>query len=352
MSGITGRQTRIAFAKFATNSWGVAASVTQGTYFQSDGGLKFDPNIIVDDAFGQLFEGTSEVGDIKAPGPTFIDQARYNDNNYILLALAMGSPSTPTISTSTSGQVTSFQHQIDLSDVIDGLGITVAIDKLLYVEELTSAKVHGFNLKNGSGGIMNTSYKVLGSKPTIQSSVNVNSTVAGATFPALGNRVFRKHGVFRMNLNSAGALGSTDTVHIDDFEFDFDRPQDSPQVFGQDFIDEPADNAFATFGLTIAYPRMNTVTANSLYASLRDATALKADMTFLGAFINSTDQYKRLHQWPYLQLESWDASLANAGQLKPKAKFKAMLAPTSPTGMPFVRPYRLTIIQSNSLIAF
>jgi hypothetical protein len=221
-----------------------------------------------------------------------------------------------------------------------------------YVEELTSAKVHGFSLKNGTGGIMQLSFKVLGNKPTIQSSVNINSTVAGATFPALGNRIFRKHGTFRMNLNSAGALGAGDAVKIDDFQFDQDRPQDSPQVFGQDYIDEPADNAFPTFGFTLTYPRMNTTAANSLYSALRDSTAMKADMTFLGAFINSTDQYKRLWQWPYVQLESFDAAIKGGGQIRPKAKFKALLAATSPAGMPFVRPVRLTIVQTNSLIAF
>ncbi len=42
MSGVTGREVKgLAFAKFGTNSWGVAASVTKGTYFQSDGGMTF-----------------------------------------------------------------------------------------------------------------------------------------------------------------------------------------------------------------------------------------------------------------------------------------------------------------------
>lgn len=352
MSGVTGRQTKIAFAKFGANSWGVAASVTKGAYFESDAGLKFDPNVIIDEAFGQTFEGTAEVGDIKAPSLTFQQQSRYDDHSYILHALAMGSPAAVTISTSTAGQVTSWKHIIDLADVIDGLGMTVAIDQVLYVEELTSAKVYSFTVKNGAGGVMTTSYKVMGSKPTIQSTINTNSTVAGANFPALGNRVFRKHGVFRMNLNTAGALASTDAVKVDDIEFLYERPQDAPQVFGQDYIDEPADNGWPMFSIAVTYPRMNTVSANSLYGALRDATAFKADLTFTGAFINSTDAYSRLYQWPYLQLESWDAPLSGANQMKPKAKFRALLASTSPTGMAFVRPFRLTIIQTNSPVAF
>lgn len=352
MAGITGRQVKIAFAKFTTNSWGVAASVTKGMYFQSDGGLKFDPTIVVDDAFGQLFEGTTEVGDIKAPTPTLTQQARYDDADYIWRALVMGSPAAVTISTSTAGQVTSWQHVIDLADVTDGLGMTLAIDKVNYVEELTSAKVTGFGFKNGPGGMIQTSYKLVGTKPTIISSVNINSTLANAVFPALGNRVFRKQGTFRMNLNTAGALGASDIVKIDDFEFNWERPQAAPQVFGQDFIDEPADEGFPTAMLTVHYPRMNTVSANSLYAGLRDSQIFKADLTFLGNFINSTDQYKELHQWPYIQLQSWEAQVQGAGLIKPRATFKGLLATTSPTGMAFIRPYRLTQIMTQSVVAF
>lgn len=342
----------MAFAKFGANSWGVAASVTKGAYFESDGGLKLDPNIILDEAFGQTFEGTAEVGDIKAQNLTLTQQSRYDDHSYILHALAMGSPAAVTISTSTAGQVTSWKHIVDLADVIDGLGMTLAIDQQLVCEELTSAKVFSFTVKNGTGGVMTTSYKVIGTKPTVQSTINTNSTVYGANFPALGNRMFRKHGVFRMNLNTAGSLVASDAVKVDDIEFAFDRPQDAPQVFGQDYIDEPADNGWPMFSLAVTYPRMNTVTANSLYAGLRDAQAFKADLTFTGAFINSTDAYSRLFQWPYLQLESWDAPLTGANQMKPRAKFKALLASTSPSGMAFVRPFRLTIIQTQSVVAF
>jgi hypothetical protein len=352
MAGITGRQVDIAFAKFAVNSWGVAASVTKGMYFSSDGGLKLAPTIIDDDAFGQVFVEQAEVGDVQAPAPTFGGISRYDDYSYIWDALAMGSPTAATISTSAAGQVTSWLHTFDLADVIDGLGVTLAIDKVQYVEELTSAKVYGWDEAPGAGGMMQRTYKVIGSKTTNISSVNINSTIGGATFPALGNRIFRKQGVFRMNKHTAGALAAGDAVKAETVKFAWERPQDSPHVFGQDYVDEPADNGFPTFSLDVGYPRMNTIAANSLYAGLRDGTAWKADWTFNGAFINSTDQYKKLYQWPYLQLEAFEAPVVGANQIKPKATFKARMAPTSPAGMAFIRPFRLTRIQLNSPVAF
>jgi hypothetical protein len=352
MSGVTGREVVMAFAKFGTNSWGVAASVTKGIYFSSDGGLKYQPDIIEDDAFGQTFIKQSDVGNVQAPAVSWPARARFDDYTYILNALAMGSPAAVSISTSAVGQVTSWLHQFDLSANIDGLGATFAMDKQRYVEELTSAKVHGFDLEDGQGGLMQMTFRILGSKPTNISSVNINSTVGGATFPSLANRVLKRQGTFRMNLNAAGALGAGDAVAAESIKFSFVRPQDAPFVYGQDFVAEPADNGFPNFSLEVQYPRMTQTSANSLYGALMNATGFKADWTFLGAYINSTDQYKVLFQFPYLNITNFEALTVGANQIKPKATFLARLAATSPTGMAFVNPFRMSRIMINSTVAF
>jgi hypothetical protein len=351
-NGVTGREVKMAFAKFATNSWGVAASVTKGHYFQSDGGIKQTPNIVEDDAFGQTFLQTTDVGNYAPPSPQLSAVARYNDSSFIWEALSMGSPVAVTLSNSAAGQVTSWQHVIDLAPNLNGLGLTVAMDKVQYVEELTSAKVHGFTFEDGDNGLMRETYKVTGSKTTNTSSININSTVAGATYPSLDNRILKRQGTFRMNLHSGGALGASDAVQAQSIKFTYERPMDAPHVFGLDYVVEPADNGFPTFQLEVTYPRMNTTSANSLYAGLANATAFKADWTFLGSYINSTDQYKALFQFPYVQLTDFETPTAGANQVKPKAVFAARLATSSPTGMAFVNPFRLTRILVNSTVAF
>jgi hypothetical protein len=314
------------------------------------------PAAITDNAFNQPFTSPGDPGLVDAPTLSLTGRDRYDDKQFVLEACAMGSPAAVTISTSAVGQTTSFKHVIDLAPSIDGLGITLAIDKSLYVDELTSCKINGFTVTDADNGAMNQTFKVIGSKPTNISSVNINSTLAGATYPALANRILQQQGTFRMNLNSAGALAGTDAIVAETIKFDFTRPQDSPHVYGFDYIAEPADNGWPTFEIEIKYPRMNTPTANSLYAGLRSAVAFKADWTFLGAFINSTDQYKKLYEFPYVQMveDGWIAATAGAQQVKPVAKFQARLAPTSPTGMPFVNPVRVTRIMStiNSVAAF
>jgi hypothetical protein len=354
MAGVTGREIRAAFVKFATNSWGVAASVTRGIHFTSDGGARFAPQRVNDDAFGQHFLGRGDFGDTSAQDVTLTKRDRYADYQYIWEALAMGSPAAVTLSNSATGQTASWKHVTDLAPSIDGLGVTLAFDKVQFVDEMPSAKVYGFSKTVGDSGVMDTAFRVMGATMTDISSTNTRSTVNGALYPALDNRVFRKQGTFRMNPQSAGSLAATNAIALEGFSFEFDRPQDAPNVTGQDYIFEPGDNGFPNIRLTLNFPRMNTVSANSLYAALRADTVFKADLEFLGSYINSTDRYTEKVEWPALELDTdgFTAPASGATQVKPVAIFVAKTAATSPNGMAFVNPFRMTRITTQSLVAF
>jgi hypothetical protein len=352
MAGHTGRSGAFAFAKFGTNSWGVAASVTKGAYFASDGGATYAPQRVNDDAFGQPFLGSGDFGNVTAVDITLTQRARYDDWSYIMEALAYGSPAAVTISSSAAGQTTSWQHVCDLATSTDGLGMTFAIDKELFVDELTAAKVYGVSFGLGDSGVFDQSFKLLGSQMTNISSINTRSTVNGSSFKALRNRVFQKQVTWRMNANAAGSLVAADEIKVEGLEWSFERPQDAPFVTNQDFIFEPGDNGHPMTKITVTYPRMNTVSANSLYQALRDDTAFKADLTAVGAFINSADRYTMRYQFPYLELDEWQATVTGPNQVKPRASFTAKQAVTSPSGMPFVRPFRVTRIMTNSVTAF
>jgi hypothetical protein len=349
---LTGREANVAFAKFATNSWGVAASVTKGVHLESDAGLTPQPQYVESETFNQGFLSRAEVGDFTAPDLTLTQQGRYEDHAYILEALLMGSPAAPTVVSSTGGNA--YRHIIDLSPKVDGLGITLAFRRgELYTEELTSAKVYGLSETFGTGGVVQQSFRVLGSKPTNQSSINTNSTVGGANYPGFGSRIFRKHGVFRMNLQTAASLVAADEIKIESFNLELTRPQDAPFVTGQDFIHEPGDNGFPELVARVQFPRMTTVTANSMYRLLTAGTALKADMTYTGALINSTTSASKLYQMPYVELQEWAAPLTGANQVKPTATLRLKEVTAAPSGMTRVtRPLRITRVMANSAVAF
>jgi hypothetical protein len=355
MSGVTGREMKaVAFAKCGTNSWNVAASVTKGARFASDGGMKYTPTFVEDRSFGETFLGPAEYGDTAPPDVTFEGQARYDDYNYILEACAMGSPATVAIATSASGQTTSWRHVIDLAPSIDGLCVTVAVDRKLYVEEMTSAKVYGFSETYGDAGIVNQSFKLLGSTVTDISSININSTVYGASYPSLLGKMFRSQGVFRINAQSGGSLSGSDAIVAEGFEFTFTRPQDQSFGTSSGYIVEPADNEFPEVTATVTFPRMNTITANSFRTALRAGTAYKLDVTYTGlTYINSTDRYSKLIQAPYAELQDFETATAGAAQVKPKATFKLKKPSAAPTGMTGVTtPFRITRVMQNSVNAF
>ncbi len=355
MPGTTGREMKgWAFAKFGANSWGVAASVTKGTRFMGDGGIKFQPTFVEDRSFGETFLGPSDSGDYAPSDASLGGQCRYEDYNYVLEALAMGSPATVAIATSAAGQVTSWRHVIDLAPSIDGLGATFAFDRKLFVEEITSGKIYGFGETIGEGGICEETFKVLGTAPTDISSININSTVYGATFPALGGKIYRNQGTFRINAQTGGALASTDAIPTTEtIEFTFERPQDRSFAYGSKNIIEPGDNEFPMPTLRVGFARCNTVTCNSLRTAIRVGTAYKADVTYLGIFINSTDAYTKLYQFPYVELQDFVAPAAGAAQVKPQATFVLKQAASAPTGMTGVtKPFRLTRIMINSVHAF
>jgi hypothetical protein len=71
-------------------------------------------------------------------------------------------------------------------------------------------------------------------------------------------------------------------------------------------------------------------------------------MTFTGNLINSTIPYSLLVQWPALQITEWDAPLTGHNQVRPTAKALARLATSSPSGMAFVHPMRMTVVNMNS----
>lgn len=342
----------VAFAKCGTNSWNTAASVTKGVRFLSDGGLKHSPTFVEDRSFGETYLGPSEQGDTQPPDVTFQGQARYEDHNYILEALAMGSPAVA-VATSTAAGV-SWRHVLDLAPSIDGLCATFAIDRKLWVDEMPSGKIYSFGETVGDGGVIMQSFKVLGSQVTDVSSTNTNSTVYGANYPALGGKIYRNQGVFRMNAQAGASLLAADAIpSAESLEFSFDRPQDRSYGYGSAVILEPGDNEFPDLSFKVTFARMNTVTANSLRAAMRTGAVYKCDWTYSGAYINSTDRLSKLYQFPYAELQDFETPTSGAAQVKPTALFKAKKPASAPTGMAGVtNPFRLTRIMTNSAVAF
>lgn len=351
---MTGREATMAIGVLGTNSWGVPTSVTRRVYFDSDAGLTSQPAYVDDAAFGQTFLGPADVGDFAPVEATLSGQAYYDHADYILEALAMGSPNAVTvISSVAANSLVAYEHIIDLAPNTNGRAITLATDKVQYVEEVTSAKVRGFGLSVGTGGVMQKRVNVIGAKSTSSSTVNTRSAVTtSALAPSLVNRIFRDQGTWYLNAQSAGSLAAADAIQVMEATFEFDRPLSSAMVFGQDFTVEPLDGGFPSARVTLRFPRATSTSANSLFVAMQQGTVLKGRVSFAGNYINSTTQRGYAIEFPHAEVQGHEFTVSGADQAQPGVTLVLKQAPSAPTGFTHTRPFRLTRTTAQSLIAF
>jgi hypothetical protein len=339
---------KVAYARSST--WGTAASVTRQVLLASSEGLDDAPVLSDDEAFGQNFLGEAQVSQRAAVNTELVAQARYEDLDS-WIAGACGSSAAPVVvSSQATNSLVAASHVITMADELTHF-FTLAIDTPQYVQELTSFKVRGFSMNVGDNGAMQMRFPIVGSRVKYDSAVNVSSTVQAATQATIGHRLFRKDGRIRMNLQSAGALGASDILDkVREFSFTYNRPLAGEDfVFNQDYIIEPDDDGFAELMLEMTFPRMNTASANSLAVSLGDGKVFKADVVFTGTYINSTTQRSLTLEMPALQIYAFRAPVVGHQQVRPVAQFRMKRAQTAPTGMAFTNPFRITLVNGNSV---
>ncbi len=355
--GVTGRQATMAFGVYGANSWGVATSVTRRVYFESDAGLTSRPMYVDDQSFGQTFMGPADVGDFEPVAFTGSGQLYYDHWDMMLMACAMGSPAVTAVSSQgASNSLVAYQHVYDLAPTTQGRGVTIASDKVQYVEEVRSAKVTGFSFGYGNGGVLTKSFSFIGDKSNNTSAINTRSSVTtSAVAPALTNRVFRQQGQIRMNLQAGSSLGSGDVLaDVTGMSFTFQRPHDTAMVTGQNYTAEPLDNGWPAVEVTLNFRQATTISTNSFYALVQAGTPLKADCTYTGASINSATARMVKLEFPHLEPQGpLNFTIQGASQSQPSIRFVGKLASAAPSGMSGVtNPVRVTLNTVNSVTAF
>lgn len=348
MGGVTGRKVNAAWARSST--WGTPASVTRQILLLSTDGLDDNPALVTDEAFGLQFLAEADVGE-RDPITTELQvQGRYEDIDS-WIAAACGSAANPTAISSqgAANSLVAYSHVITLANELWPF-YTLAADLTQYVHEIPTFKIRGFTMRVGENGRILFNFPIVGNRATYDSTVNINSTVGGARAAAQGQRMFRQQGQFRLNVQSAGALGATDVISIlKEFELSVMRPlaQDD-HVVGLDYIIEPDDDGAAEFGLKLTYPRMATISAQSIALAFGAGRAMKGDLVFTGNFINSTTKRSMTFEFPDAQYWAYTAPVTGYQQARPQAELRFAKSASSPAGMAFVQPIRITIVNTNS----
>jgi hypothetical protein len=346
----TGAEVKVGYA-FAT-TWGTAASVTKQLLMSANDGMEDGvPQLVVDEGINQDFRMEDEAGDRKAASFDLTTRARYEATD-ALFAAACGSAATPAVvSSAGASSLVAYRHVVTLAKALTHM-ITFAVDMKNYVVEVPTARVKGFTLKVGDNGVMDVTFPMVGAYTNYTSSININSTIGGAAAPQAGTRLFRKNGTLRMNAQSAGSLvaGDAFSAILREMTFTYTRSLvDDDTVFSQDYIISPDDNDFPDLTLDLKFARMSSACANSLAIGLQAVTAFKADLDFLGTYINSTTRREWKMEMPCLQLVSYKAPFSGHQQVRPEASLALRQASAAPTGMAGItNPFQLTIVNANS----
>lgn len=350
MPGISGRRIDAAYA--ISNTWGVAATVTQQLLLMNTEGFDNKPDLVDDESFGPDYIGLGDIGDHQPITPTLEMLLRFDQGSDVFLAAALGSAANPTVvSSQAATSLVAYSHAITMAPEAWRM-FTLATNFVQYVQEIRTFKVAGFKFAVGQNGRILASYPIVGDKTVYTSTTNPAAAVTAATVATPGSRAYRRVTRLRMNIASAGALGASDEMTLArDFSIEAKRVFAMDPVLNSDTITEADDDGFWGGTIEVTFARMNTVTANSLMAAYQVGTAFKADVQFLGSYINSFTQRSILLEMPALQVPSggYKAVAAGQGQVRPTVTFALKGASAAPTGMTgLTDPLRATIINARS----
>jgi len=344
---VSPRSSKVGINIATSGSWGtgtgVATAVGAGDGHWVTDDLKADVSMQMDEdtSAGQDFIGSVQVANFNAIDklqvPTFL---HYNDTwQNVLWALACGTGGT---SPSQIGTSTAYSNTFEPATNKTGLYATIVRDKVQFIAEVPAAKCTGFELSFGDNGRAEIVWNFIGNKVAVDSTINTSTQVSALTFPTQGMRAFFKQAVFRINLQSGGALSSGDAVSITDFSFKYEQPMDEKFIAGQDYGIEPEDNAYPDPVINFTFARLDSASDNYI-GYHRDNTSLKGDLTITGPTLGSGN-YKLLFQFPNLIVTAAPIEFKGAAEnVAPEVTVKAYKASAAPTGMSGVtKPFRIT----------
>jgi hypothetical protein len=342
MSGVSGLEVKAAVKKAAT--WGTPVACGA-----NDGILILEPSIDkergdnVDDSLGLYFPQDSDPGEITVDGdlPMYL---RY-DSIDLLIAMAMGATGGAPVQ---QGSTTAYKQVISLASALDGLFCTLALNKKINVEELPSIKVMGFTIEGEVGKPLKITFAVKASNRNINTTGGTNNLTSfnNVTYFETGNRVLFNQGVFRMNDQSAAALGSGDVIYPNSFKFTFMRKMEG--VYGAggtfDVIDEPTNDDVPEIKLELGFPRY---TSEAYFTDWDNETPKKMDITFTGAQIQNPYNREFNIAFPNLKFSKVEAPIEK-GIIKHPVELNVLGAASAPAGMTVTNPFEITFINRQS----
>ncbi|MBI4822666.1 MAG: hypothetical protein HY805_00320 [Nitrospirae bacterium] len=338
--GVSGPEIKAGVKKASAWATPVACGANNGVLLTGDN-LKKAIESILDDSLGMPFSEQRDMGQVKVEGS--LNAFMRYDGLDTLIALAMGATGgAPT----QQGTTTAYAQKFTLSDILDGLFATVAINKKVNVFEYPSVKVSGWTLRAEMGKPVEIDFDVIADNEDFNSSINNLTSFANVTYFEKENRILMSQGVFRLNDKSGAALADGDKVYPSGFELSYKRKVTGAYIVGQsNRIDEPQTDGLPEVKLKLTFPRY---TATTYLSALGSDTRKKMDIVFTGSLIEATYYRTFKLQFPHLALLNAEA-VTDKGQVKHPLEFECLATPTAPTGMTgILKPFQVDVINRQS----
>jgi hypothetical protein len=335
---LTGNQEALAIKKCGTGAagvWGtaVACGAGDGMLFLSGQALA-NSSSVVDESRGRSYAVDAASGPVDCK-PTYKFNLRFAGFE-ILAAMLLGTAGTPAQQAAT----TAYLHSLRWNTDPYGLMLTIAKNLINYIEEVPTAKVSKITISGEVGPKpLAIDVEVVGINKEVASAVNTLVTFANVTIPTDADlyAVMFAQTVFRMNVQSGGALAGGDTIYPSKFSISIDRKMKGEYTGAyrtsgsvpQDLVDEPTPDGNPECKLTLEFP---THSAATYLTALQNDTRYKMDITSTGPLIASTYYYYHKWQFPHMKLATANPTDDN-GRVKQPLEFELLGCITAPTGM-------------------
>lgn len=315
---------KVGYVKAATWGTAIGASGYSGVdplCVQELTGVETKKEMFPDQSAGQGWEQNAVQGNDVPPTPAFTVYA-YQDDEVALLPLAQmyGADSV-------SNTLDPYTHTMIAQNEAGKFG-TLAWQTGTKCQYVNSFQPSGLTISSINGQI---AYQVTGKGDAISENAdgtlldNLNAVTPGTPFKF-------KNLTFRINAESAGALGSSDAVAVSDLKVTMTRGSDSVITSGGGTIIQPKEGDFPEWKLEFTVPRKSTI-AETLFAAFVAETTQKADIIITGTTANDELAF----YFPRLKIESADSAFEDV--IKMSIVCRVQKSASAPTGMAQTVPY-------------
>lgn len=335
----------VAAAKGTTWGSGVTCNTAnKGILILDDPDFIERPDQLLDESMGFIYPEYIDAGN-RNTNPTIGGWLRYTNNQYALIALAIGDDSSVLISGS------EFTHTMDIQDSTAGLFVTLCAFDGVTVREIPSWKPTGFTFSGSGGDFWKFSVPGIGNK--ILLSGQTNTTLGSVTPRSEILRVPFGATTFRINDRTAGALSSTDNIKPTSCEVTFTRAIERETVAravaegsGEWETEEPLENGMPRCTVKVTLPEY---TAIEHLEDLVDETEKKMSIVATGPTVGATN-YTFSLEFPALRVVDVVTSFGAGRKRIPKElTMEALMAQSAPTGMTGItKLFRLKVIDQQS----